>query len=131
METKLWPQLALTALVVGVLIGGFVTVGGPESGRVEQRDDQRYRDLIAYQSQLICLARADGNTALPAKIADTVTCSIHLSDDALLPNEGYHYLPQDDGTYQICASFENVDALRKRQRRTDISDEGCLSGKID
>ncbi|MBW6417937.1 hypothetical protein [Celeribacter sp. PS-C1] len=129
MDTKLWPQLALTALVAGVLVAGLLTVGGPEAGRIEKRDDQRYWDLIALQSQAQCLAREAGET--PATLDNTESCSLNVSEEALLPEEGYRYLPQDDGSFKVCAEFEDIDGLRTRQWRGDISENGCLSGKTD
>ncbi|ATG48024.1 hypothetical protein [Celeribacter ethanolicus] len=131
MVPERWPQLALTLLVAGVLLAGILAVGGPEAGRSERRDDQRYWDLIAYQSQLICLARAKGGSSLPTTLEDTTTCSINLSEHAILPEEGYRYLPQAGGDYRFCARFEDVDRLRDRQGRKDISRDGCISGKID
>ncbi|WP_417279239.1 hypothetical protein [Celeribacter sp.] len=129
MDTKPWPQVALTLLVAGVLIAGLLTVGGPEAGRIEKRDDQRYWDLIALQSQAQCLARAAGEP--PATLDNTETCSLNMSEVALLPEEGYRYLPQDDGSFKVCAEFEDIDTLRTRQWRQDISENGCLSGKTD
>jgi|GEM_PF-4376238 hypothetical protein len=130
MDAKFWPQLSLTMLVISIVIAGLITVGGPEAGRVEKRDDQRYRELQDVRRQLDCLARAGGES-LPAEIIETETCSSALSEGALLLSEGYRYLPQDDGNYLLCATFEDIDKLRQRYLRGEIDSGGCINGTIN
>ncbi|NIY80887.1 MAG: hypothetical protein HWE33_02290 [Rhodobacteraceae bacterium] len=127
MGTRLWPQLALTALALLVIIGGIATVGGPETARVEQRDDQRFAELRRLIWQARCLSGEDG--VPPETLAETESCQLPLEDDALLREEGYSYERGQGRDFKICAEFENLESTRHRQTYGRLDADGCLDGK--
>lgn len=99
--------LALILLVVVAVALGLWTVGGPMQGRAEARDETRYRDLLALQRQVRCLADAAGGR-LPEVLEETETC--HIADRYADPytEAPYRYEKLSESGYRLCAGFETA-----------------------
>ena len=100
-------SLALILLVAAAVALGLWTVGGPMQGRAEARDETRYRDLLALQRQVRCLADAAGGR-LPGTLEETQSC--HIAERYADPYTGapYRYERLSESGYRLCAGFETA-----------------------
>ena len=122
MANKALPQFLLGAGVVAALAAGFWLVGGPETARMENRDQKRMSDLHSLQAHVTCLARARGNT-LPQALDETGDCPAPQLTDRFT-DAPYRYARLSGTAYEICAEFELPGRLRPSPRFD--AETGCL-----
>jgi len=110
MHTSTLAQIALALLVAVGIVGGLLTVGGPEQGRKERHDSDRLSDIRTLSVYVKCLAQDNGKR-LPDEMKTNSACpaSDRLSDP--FTGEAYRYERLSNDSYQICASFESPEPV--------------------
>ena len=101
--------IGLVAAVLVVL--GIATVGGPDIGRAERRDQARLSDLQELVSYIGCLTASAGDVLPQTLDPADKTCAV---DPPLLDRfDGVpiRYEPLSATTYRLCARFERPDRM--------------------
>lgn len=136
--SSLRDSLVLDGIGLGaaaLVIGGLVTVGGPETARAERRDQARLSDLHELASYINCLS-AEAGEVLPTALGPAVrTCS---EDPPLVDRTDgapFSYERLSETSFRICARFERPDRMetggyvRYSFERFEPS-TGCLSATL-
>jgi hypothetical protein len=98
---------ALAGIAAGLMVAGFLVVGGPGQGRMERRDSDRLNDLELLAN---CIAGLDDAAvaALPAILSEPLPCSgadkAALTDP--LTDQPYAFNRLADRRFSVCAAFE-------------------------
>jgi len=110
MQRNTLPQVGIAALVGAFIVAGLFTIGGPQTGRMEKRDDLRQKDLRTLRQQVTCIADRQGKV-LPETITDTPGCtrSKPLADP--VTEAPYVYEKLGPKSFRLCASFELPELL--------------------
>ena len=119
----------LTALVATMLALALVQTGGPATGRAEKRDLARLDDLGALERFVICVARKDGQTALPDTLAPVAACPDDTPRDDPFTGAPYRYARLGGTEFRLCATFEMPARLDYRASQLD-RETGCITGRI-
>lgn len=116
------PLITLSVLVLGSVLAGLWSVGGPNQVRAERRDAIRLADLNALHWHLRCLHRA--GEGLDGVASD---CPSRPRDQDPFTGELYRVQMLSEGGLLLCADFENDlpddPWLRARESRAT---PGCL-----
>jgi len=125
------PASSLGAILLAVLavlaIGlGLWVTGGPQQGRMEQRDETRLEDLFRLSAHVICLAQDAGDT-LPASLDATATCPDSGNRDDPLTGAPYAYEVLNARSFRLCAAFETD--LPQMSAGYDVA-LGCLVSSL-
>jgi hypothetical protein len=115
-------QLLLGAGVLAALAAGFWLIGGPETARMENRDEKRMMDLRALQAHAICLAKANAQT-LPETLTGSEGCPAPRLDDRFT-DAPYRYARLSPTAFEVCAGFEMPERMRDSPQFDP--DTGCL-----
>ena len=110
MRREALPQLGLGIVVVLAVVAGFLTVGGPEAGKQERRDQLRRQDLGKLSQYIHCVAAANDNT-LPETISSHDTCERDIRFIDPYTGAPYVYERISDTSYLLCATFEAPEKL--------------------
>ena len=109
MANNAFPQFLLGVGVVTAVAAGLWFVGGPETGRMENRDRTRLADLNGLQQHVICLARSDEGL-LPDTLEGTTACPAPQLTDPVT-DKPYRYNRLSDTVFEVCAEFELPERL--------------------
>lgn len=118
-------------VISAALVGGFLTVGGPQQGRNEQQDRQRLDDLLTLKRYLSC---SINDTALPVDLNQEAYCRKKRAPSVFDPQTGlpYVYRLLDENVFEVCATFQAGHVKQIRYSRTNElrfeGKEGCLTG---
>ncbi|MDO8430126.1 MAG: DUF5671 domain-containing protein [bacterium] len=96
--------LAVSAVVLGSIVGGFFTAGSPLKARLYRFDDQRISDLQVLQNELINYwIQKDALPDSLDKLANNITGFAPPKD----PDSGSNYLYKVSGKliFELCADF--------------------------
>jgi hypothetical protein len=104
-------------LVIGIIVGGFVVAGLPQSQRLVRLDERRSSDLTMIHSQILEYWRA--KTRLPQNMAEIQSVDVFGSwkvpvDPAT--NNPYEYKILGEKKFELCAVFQTqgVDTMAQR-----------------
>jgi hypothetical protein len=119
---------ALAAIAAGLVVAGFLTVGGPAQGRLEQRDASRLDHLRLLAD---CLGNFDDAALekVPATLSEPLPCS-GVSAAALtdpLTGEPYAFTGLTVESFQVCARFEGEPGIYFPDRAAFNPQTGCLT----
>jgi hypothetical protein len=119
-------RLALGLLVVLLIALGVRITGGPETGRMEERDRTRLSDLRDVATKVRAYANA-GSGALPEtlKAMDGTPGDLRLVDP--FTGAPYTYERLSDRAFRVCADFELPDRIRRPQVTDFDGGSGCLT----
>ena len=120
-----WPQIALAVLVIGALVAGLWTIGGPMQGRLEQRDKTRYDHLQQMSSAIQCVAVRDGGV-LPDTFDPGECFGGQRNDTDPFTDKPYIYEKTSANAYKLCAEFEDPETLSQSYNRLDPA-TGCIT----
>jgi hypothetical protein len=118
-------QVALAALVAGLVVFGLLTVGGPGKGRMEKRDATRLSDLSDLNFYVRCVANTQGKS-LPASLAPVETCQRELRLADPFTGAPYRYERVSATAYRLCAGFEDPDWVIEARNADLDRATGCL-----
>ena len=116
--------LGVAAVVAGAaIIVGVISVGGPETGRLERLDAERVEDLRGIMRAMDRFWT--DHERLPATL-DELAEYPRVRVDTLDPGseEPYGYRIVDEDTYELCAVF-NTESRPPRRAPTDFWSHGA------
>jgi len=113
--------LALTAIVAGLL-----SVGGPGSARMDERDAERVRDLQELRYFVECIAASTDGT-VPDSLDGSDICTRDLNRADPLTDTYYSYERLSDTAYRLCADFENPARAAEYFAIPLDSESGCVT----
>jgi len=104
-----------TTVVVSSIIAGVILVGSPAQGRLERLDASRIEDLkgIMVEMDSFWIRNERLPTSLE-ELAEDPRVQVNTVDPGSA--EPYEYHPLDEGTYELCASFDGESPVPGRRR---------------
>jgi hypothetical protein len=113
MASGKWILIASITVVLAAIGLGLILVGGPQQGRLDQRDEDRFDDLTAMLWVLECHYREEGvfpesfeKQQIIAECRQFFPPDADLSDGTT--NQPYPYVHQTDQRISLCAPFEST-----------------------
>jgi len=104
-----------TTLVVASIIAGVILVGSPAQSRRERLDAGRVEDLRGIMVEMDSFWIR--NERLPASLEELAEDPrVHVNTVDPGSAEPYEYHPLDEGTYELCASFDGESPAPGRRR---------------
>lgn len=113
MTRSKWILAASVVIALVAIALGLVIVGGPQQGRLDQHDENRFNDLTAMLEVLECHYRSEGD--FPAQFEKQ---EIIAECRSIFPPEGdltdaitnvpYSYTVQTSQRVSLCAPFESA-----------------------
>lgn len=100
---------AIGTLCLGAVVAALLTVGGPETGRQEQRDKIRIKDVHKMSKFVKCLAEQAEDQQLPDHLPEQQECLSQEFTYKLDPPPRYEKL--DANNFRICVTLEQPDRL--------------------
>lgn len=126
MRSETLAALGLGALAAGLCLAALLSIGGPEAGRAERRDDVRRQDLYALSAAMSCTLRQSGGTP-PETLAPAPSCAAEPRLADPFTGTPYRYEPLGPDSFRLCADFEALDPERAAPVGHGIDSEGCLT----
>ena len=113
MTSGKWILVTGIAVVLAAIVVGLILVGGPQQGRLDQRDKNRFDDLSAMLYVLECHYREEGvfsdqfeKQQIIAECRQFFPPEANLSDRTT--EQPYAYKVQTDQRISLCAPFEST-----------------------
>ena len=109
--------VVVLALTGGGMLWGFWTVGGPETARMEKRDDIRFAHLQQVGDHYKCVANGE-----PGEDQVVASDRCKRSKDKLpdlqdpLTGNAYRYSRTSAHRFEVCATFEVATGVSTRSR---------------
>lgn len=104
-------RLSFAAIIAFVIAVGFYINGSPAENRLYRQDEQRLREVNSLSSEIMRFHRRNKKApeTLAALLEDCARRSRNFCRNIkkLDPGE-FEYIPEDDGTYQICSVFNHA-----------------------
>lgn len=119
-------------LVCAALVAGLLVVGGPTRARNEKYDQTRLMDLRNIVRALKCDNPAKTPTELSKDEIGLVCSRSHIVDSLTDPETGtlYDFQVINDIDVKICATFHDVDQLRKSWRYKRVLSDLKFDGNV-
>ena len=113
MTTGKWILVASLAVILAAIALGLTLVGGPNQGRLDQRDNDRFSDLAAMLWVLECHYREEGIFPWRFEKQQIIAeCRFNFPPEAGLTDkvtsEPYSYIFTTGQRISLCAQFENT-----------------------
>ncbi|SFD06101.1 hypothetical protein [Tropicimonas isoalkanivorans] len=119
-------RLSLALLVVLLIVLGVRITGGPETGRMEERDRTRLSDLRDVATTVRAAANAESGT-LPEALDSMIGAPSDLRLADPFTGAPYRYERLSDRAFRVCADFELPDRIRRPQVTDFDGGSGCLT----
>jgi hypothetical protein len=103
--------VAVSVVVAGAIVIGFLLLGTPQDARKHQLDRKRIEDLRMLANGLIARARDANPDSLPPTL-DAVTLTNYMKDAGRDPVTGaaYGYHIVGGGRFELCATFDTAES---------------------
>lgn len=119
---------AILACVAVAVVAGLIIGGGPIRARQENRDSERYGDLMAINRHVECRISEVGR--IPDTLENSEICPADFPTNDPYTGDAYAFSQIDDRHWRVCADFELPDQLAETGYGTQFDAEaGCLIGE--
>ena len=104
--------VAATGLVLAAIVSA-IYIEPPEAAREKRLDDRRVRDLVSLESRVNEYWHRQKK--LPRSLNDLTVAGLPGADVDPETSVAYQYVPTDETSYRLCATFSSASADHTRR----------------